>query len=362
MTYKRVIPIALAALVIAGAATLSIRGRAQAATAPTAPGPAPVTLAPVKVVKTAQREEITGTLQPAKALQLGFEVAGRLSRVHVERGAAVGQGQVVAELDQEVALAQVQQAEAALRAAEAQAEMARDAARRQEMLRQAGSISEWQGQSSASQAKAAEAQVQVARATLSQARAAIAKHALRAPFAATVIEAPDQIGAAVAPGTSLVTLEQIDTLTLRVTLPESSRGELRPGALVHVEAVGGKAMTDEARVRAIIPSADPSTRRVPVEIAVPNRDGRFMAHALARAVMPLGEERLASAVSSSALVSAGGDHLFVVGFGGEVKKVAVTVLDRSPNRVIVQSLPEDSRVIDFPAIDLAEGARVEVRP
>jgi RND family efflux transporter MFP subunit len=312
-------------------------------------------------VRRAEREEITGSLDPAKALQLGFEVAGRLSRIRVGRGAMVAQGEVIAELDQEAVLAQVRQAEAALRAAEAQAEMARDAAQRQERLQEGGSASEWQARSSASQARAAEAQVQVLEAALLQARALLAKHTLRAPFTATVIQAPDQIGAAVAPGAPLVTLEQVDVLTLRVALPEATRPALRPGTPVHVEAVGGRTLTDEARVRVVIPSADPTTRRVPVEITVPNRDGRFTAHTLARASLSLGEERRASALASSALVSAGGDHVFVVGPGGEARRLSVTVLDRGADRVVVQPLPDGARVIDSPAGDLADGTRVEVR-
>ena len=57
---------------------------------------APVSMAPVKIVKSAPREEITGALQPAKALQAGFEVSGRLARILVKKGTVVGEGQVIA--------------------------------------------------------------------------------------------------------------------------------------------------------------------------------------------------------------------------------------------------------------------------
>ena len=352
-----------AALALVSGGMVLASGDAKASKEPQAQktATAAVQLAAVRAVRSTPREEITGALNPAKALQLGFEVGGRLAKVSAVRGASVQQGQVVAQLDVEVATAQVKQAEAAVRAAEAQAGMAKDTAERQTKLQQGGSISEWQGKSSDAQAAVAAAQVQVAKAALAQARAALSRHTLRAPFAATVIDAPDQVGATVGPGAPLITLEQLDMLTLKITVPESARDGLRVGARVHVEATSGKAQTDEARIRAIIPSADPATRRIPVEITVPNRDRRFTAHTLARAVLALGDEQVAAAVSSSALASAGGDHLFVLA-GNEVKRVAVTVLDRGAHEVVVTGLPDGSKVIDSPAVDLDEGALVQVRP
>lgn len=348
-------------LLAAGIVFASGDARARKDPQPSKPAGPVVQLAPVRAVRSTPRDEFTGSLNPAKALQLGFEVGGRLSKVAAARGASVQDGQVVGQLDAEVVDAQVKQAEAALRAAKAQAAAARDTADRQSKLQRGGTISEWQGRSSESQAKAAEAQVQVARAAVAQARAARSRHTLRAPFAATVIEAPDQVGATVAPGASLFTLEQLDILTLKITVPESARDALRVGARVRVEAISGRAAADDARIKAIIPSADANTRRVPVEISVPNKDRRFTAHTLARAVLTLGDEQVAAAIPSSALASAGGDHVFVLAANGAVEKVTVTVLDRGASEVVLKGLRADARVIDYPASDLNAGTQVQVK-
>ena len=66
------------------------------------PGAAVVSLAPVKPVQSAPREEITGNLLPAKGLQLGFEVPGRLARILVKKGAPISEGQIIAALDPEL--------------------------------------------------------------------------------------------------------------------------------------------------------------------------------------------------------------------------------------------------------------------
>ena len=72
-------------------------------------------------------------------------------------------------------------------------------------------------------------------------------------------------------------MENLDTLVLKTTVAESARARLKPGSKVRVESIGAAASTDDAVVRTILPSADAVTRRVPVEIEVPNADGRFVA-------------------------------------------------------------------------------------
>jgi membrane fusion protein, multidrug efflux system len=350
-----------AGLLVAVVAAVNARANVKAAAAAPAAPESVVQLAEVKPVQSLPREEITGTLQPARQLQLGFEVAGRLARLHLEKGAQVRKGQIIAQLDPEIADAQVFQAEAAVKAAEAQSAQAADTARRHAELQEKGTVSEWQGKSSASQAAAAAAQLQVARAQLAQARAARRRHDLVAPFAGTLIDQPDQIGAALPAGKELFTLEQLDSLVLKLTVPETARGSLRAGTQVRIEAVGGAAQTEDAVVRAIIPSADAATRRIPVEIVVPNADGRFTAHTLARAVLPLGQAEPALALPATALSSTGGDHVYAVADSGEVKRIAVQVVDRGARQVIVKSPQPLSRVVDYPAVDLAEGAKVSVR-
>ena len=356
---------AAAALALAGgyaraasrASAVAVAAAAVAAT----PGPSQVTLAQVKAVKSSPREEITGALQPAKALQLGFEVGGRLARILVRKGTQVAEGQVIAQLDPEIADAQVQQAEAALKAAESQAAMAADVAGRNAQLEKSGSVTELQSKSSSSTAAASAAQVLAARAQLAQVRAARRRHDLRAPFAGTLIDAPDQVGATVGPGATLFTLEQLDPLILKLTVGETARAQLKVGARVHVEATGSGAVSDDAWVRAVIPSADAATRRIPVEVQVPNKAGRFVAHTLARAVLSLGDAQAALSMPASALSSAGGDHVYVLSASSEVRRVPVQVIDRGADNVVVRSQEPLLRVVDSPASDLADGARVSVR-
>lgn len=355
--------IALAAAVAAAAvAALGVASaKAKPAAAVNVPGAAAVTLAEVSPVKSAPREEITGSFLPARGLQLGFEVPGRLARILVKKGAAVAEGQVIAQLDPEVADAQVMQAEAAVKAAEAQSSMAADLAGRNAQLQQSGSVSDLQSKNSSSSAAAAAAQLQAARAQLAQARANRRRHDLRAPFGGTLIDAPDQVGATVSPGNTLFVLEQLDPLVVKLTVSEAARAVLKVGTHVRVEAIGCAAATDDAWVRAVIPSADAATRRIPVELHVPNKDGRFTAHTLARAVLQLGAPENALSVPSSALSSSGGDHVFVLGESSEVRRVPVQVIERGAQLVVIRAQQQLRQVVDYPSAELVEGTKVSVR-
>ncbi len=362
MNRKLVFSLTAAAVAIAAAVALSTGAKAKTAVnlAANNPGPAPVTLTKVSTVKSAPREEITGALQPAKALQVGFEVGGRLARILVRKGASVGEGQIIAQLDPELADAQVQQAEAAVKAAEAQSSMATDVAGRNAELQKSGSVSDLQNKNSASGATAAAAQLQAARAQLAQARAARRRHDLKAPFAGVLIDAPDQVGATIGPGNALFTLEQLDPLVLKLTVSDTAREVLKVGTKVHVESVGAGASTEDAWVRAVIPSADPATRRIPVELVVPNKGARFTAHTLARAVLPMGSVEEALSLPASALSSQGGDHVYVVA-GESVRRIPVQVLERGAQKIVVKATQPIDQVVNYPAPDLQDGARVSVK-
>lgn len=320
-----------------------------------------VTVLTPRAVKTSLREEVTGTLFPAQALQVGFEVGGRLDKVRVKKGQTVQEGQVLAQLNAEISDAQLAQAQAAVAAAEVSAAMASDVAGRNAKLQEQGNVSDLQNLTSSTQAKQAEAQLLAAKAQLAQAQAGRRKHDLKAPFSGTVVDAPEQVGAIVGPGMPMFSVENLGTLLLKTTVTDSVRARLKPGTKVRVEVIGGGASTDEAVIRTVIASADAATRRIPVDILVPNKDGRFVANTLARVILPLSDEQEAQALPTSALSSSGGDHVYVVGASNEVRRVDVQVIERGMREVVVKAAAPLDKVVEYPTASLSEGTRVSVK-
>lgn len=311
-------------------------------------------------VQSSATEVVTGQLGPSKLLPLGFEVGGRLASSRVSKGDQVKTGQLLGSLDTEIIDAQVAQAEAAVAAAEAGAALALDVASRNEKLKAEGSVSDVQSRQADTQAKAAQAQVAQAKAGLAQAKAGQKRHFLRALFPGTVIDAPDNTGGMVGPGTPVYIVMQLDPLVLKATLPEKVRASLAAGQKVRVEAVGSDAMTDEAVIKVVLPSADPQTRRVPVEVLVPNGDGRFVANTLAKLTLSVGGEKSAVVIPATALGLMGGAHVFVVDGKGTLRRVKVTVLERTPTQVTVVPETPVTQVVDY-ASALVEGTQVTQR-
>lgn len=308
-------------------------------------------------VTASARENVTGQLGPSRLLPLAFEVGGRLSTSKVTKGELVKPGQSLGNLDTEIVNAQVAQAEAGVAAAEAGAALALDVASRNEKLKAEGSVSDLQYRQTDTQAKAAKAQVLQAQAGLAQAKAGQRRHFLSAPFGATVVDAPDNTGGMVGPGMPVYILMQLDPLVLKVTVPESVRQYVHAGLKVRVEAIGSGASSDDATVKVVLPSADPQTRRVPLEITVPNTDGRFVANTLARVAIPLGEARQAIVIPSTALGTTGGEHVFTVDDSGALKRVPVKVMERANTSVTVQASQPVTQVVDYPTSALVDGAK-----
>lgn len=334
--------------------------------APAALAEGPITAPKVRIVAArpvtaSTRESVTGQLGPSRLLPLGFEVGGRLTTSRVSKGDLVKAGQSLGNLDTEIINAQVAQAEAGLMAAEAGAALALDVAGRNEKLKAEGSVSDLQFKQTDAQAKAAKAQVAQARAGVAQATAGQRRHFLSAPFAATVVDAPDNTGGMVGPGTPVYVLMQLDPLVLKVTIPEKVRESIKAGLKVRVEATGSGAATDEAVVKVVLPSADPQTRRVPLEITVPNADGRFVANTLARVTISLGEPKAAVIIPSTALGTSGGEHVFAVDESGALKRVPVKVMERGNTTLTVTTSTPVTQVVDYPTAALVEGTKVTQR-
>jgi len=320
-----------------------------------------VRLVPAQAAQASNREVVTGQLNASKLLPLGFEVGGRVATSKVTKGEVVKAGQFLGSLDTEIIDAQVAQAEAMVMAAEAGSVLASDVASRSEQLKAEGSVSDVQSKQTEAQRKAAKAQLAQAQAGLAQAKAGQRRHFLRAPFAGTIIDAPEQVGGMTGPGMPVYILMQLDPLVLKATIPEATRVMVKPGLKVRVEAVAGPASTDDAVVRLVLPSADPQTRRVPIEVVVPNSDGRFVANTLARLTLSVGAARSAVTVPATALGTTGGDHVFTVDGSGNLKRVPVKVMERGLGTVTVVPESPVTHVVDYPTAALVEGAKVTQR-
>lgn len=334
------------------------------ATAPErgAPSPPPATplVAPERV-RHVSTVEALGSLRPRDQAQLAFVLAGTLERIEVRRGQPVAEGATLLALEASGARAQLAQAEAAVAAARAQVVLARDAQTRLEAIRrEQGGVTDAQLVQARSQLDLANAQVLAADAQRDQARVTLARHTLRAPFAGVVTRVPDGVGLAVSAGVPLAAIESVRQLVLDTSLTQEEASQVRPGARVEVTVAATGARCTDAVVRAVVPTVDPATNRVPVEIAVPNADGRFLPHASARARIGAGVVHDGYRVpAASVLQKEGGFAVWVAGADGRARALPVRVLHQEADGAIVDPAPgtfaPGVRVVVLPPVGIADG-------
>jgi RND family efflux transporter MFP subunit len=225
--------------------------------------------------------ELTGDLRPKASADIAFKTGGQLLSVKVERGQTVKKGQVLAVLSDGEARAQLDQSAAAVTQTSAQLALAQDNEKRAATLVAANAAPD-------SQAVAVRLQTEIARGALLQAAAGrdlagvnLANHQIKAPFDGVIVKVPDGTGQIVGAGVPLFRIETLDTLVLRTTVAEAELERVRVGAAVAIDTHGGQKVV--GTVRLVLRSLD-SSRRAPVEVDVPNPDGKLNAGGYVRAI------------------------------------------------------------------------------
>ncbi len=250
------------------------------------PPAVPVRVAPAALVEQDAEVRASGVVEARATSELAFQVGGRVAQVLVDEGTPVRAGALLAALDPtDYALA--------LRQAELARDRAADERRRAEQLRASGSIAANDFERLDNAARQAAVARDLAAKRLADTR-------LTAPFAGVVARKATEVGATASPGTPAFTLVALDTVRVRVGVPEQEVGLVRAGqpARVELEALGRSA---EGRVRFVNVAADPASRTYAVQVAVPNPDGVLRAGMVAAVAVRTGGRRPAVAVPAAAV-------------------------------------------------------------
>lgn len=307
-----------------------------------------VEVAPVEVGNIARRVTVSGVVEPLRKVGINSQSSGALLAVLAEEGDYVSAGTVLARLDDRELKAQIASAEAAFEVAKANFERA---ARLRE--RQVITAAEYDRDRAA--LAAAEAQ-------LEQLRTRLDYTTVRAPISGLVTEKRVERGDIIGSQTRLFTLADVDTMVVRVQISELDVVHLSPGdpASVLLDAFPGQ--TIPGRIRRIFPSADPTTRLVPVEVAL-QLDGQPAARAgfLARVELALGTRENVLLVPASAIVGeSGSSAVFVVEDGTAQRRTVRTGLDTEGRVEILTGISRGDPVVVAGTNGLRDGARVRV--
>jgi RND family efflux transporter MFP subunit len=231
-----------------------------------------VTVAPVTARSLPHGVSVSGAVAPVEEMQLGVELGGlRVTALHVDVGARVERGQRLLELDHRTLDSDLAQAEAALREAEAGAQLARANLVRGQALAKDRFISAGQLDELRAARTQSEARVGTARAARDGAALRRSFADLRAPAAGIVSKRLVQPGQVVAAGGELLRLIRDGRLEWRAELPVGQLGQISPGDHIVLTAPSGAQV--DGRVRAVSPGVDAATRTGTVYADLPDPQG-----------------------------------------------------------------------------------------
>lgn len=323
----------------------------------------PQDVAEARVAEINTGVSLTGSLQPARVVNIFAQVPGTVSGIHFDRGERVAQGAVLATIEAEGIIGQASGAEAAVAAAEAGLALAKRQLESAKTLHEAGAMSELDLRGAEAGYAAAEAQLAAARAQLAGAGESARRATVTAPIAGVVSDRQVEAGEAVNPGQKLFTVVNASELELAGQVPVESAGWLRSGLPVIFELPSMPGRIFEGKVARVDPVADPGTRQVGVYIRMPNPEGRIVGGQFATGRV-LGE-RLAGAVvvpENAVRQTDGSTYVFTVENGVVVRREVELGARDIAQRVVavISGINAGDLVLAAPGAQLPVGTRVEV--
>jgi membrane fusion protein (multidrug efflux system) len=259
-----------------GAAKEQEKGDAKAA------APAVLEIGAENTVKVETDEIITGpvvsgTLMPKDQATVRAEVGGSVISVALEQGQVVRRGQLLARIEARTAGEMVTSAESSVRSQDQALELARRELARAEKLVTAGAVAERSVEAARNEVVRLESEVASAKSRLITARKTLGDATVVAPISGVVATRTVNAGDVVAPGAELYTIVVPSSIQLQASVPSESLSMVKIGAEVSFEVRGYPDQKFTGKVERISPTADPTTRQVPIWVTVDNRSGRLVA-------------------------------------------------------------------------------------
>ncbi|QJB69520.1 efflux RND transporter periplasmic adaptor subunit [Parasphingorhabdus halotolerans] len=267
-----IIAVVVAALVVAAAAYFAINsaGTAGEEAATEEDGQAPVVTVTSPGTQTISRTiNATGSLAARHEIPVGVVgEGGRVTRVYVDAGDWVKQGQVMASIDQSVQNQQIASLQASIGASRADLDLAQANLDRAMKLVERGFISKADIDRLTANRDSAAARLRVSQAQLGEARARNARLSIVAPKGGFVLERAVEPGQTVTQGSGILfRIAQNGEMELQARLSEEELANLSVGVSVDVIPVGTN-KTFTGQVWQISPTIDAQSRQGIARVAL----------------------------------------------------------------------------------------------
>jgi membrane fusion protein (multidrug efflux system) len=321
-------------------------GGGPAAGGPRNAPPTVVATALVRSERLSQKLEALGNARANESVDVSSKTSNIVTAVMFRDGERVKRGQVLVQLDDAQARADVAEADAAVTDSQAQFNRSRELLNTQVL--------------SKAQYDQLEATLKADKARLAAAHARLEDTVIRAPFSGRVGLRRVSVGSLISPGAVITTLDDTSVIKLDFAVPENFVSSLREGLAVRAAAPAFPGRTFTGKVASIDSRVDMTTRSVTVRALLSNEDGALKPGMFLNVVLA-NDERDALIIPEEALSpESERQYVFVVN-DGKVERREVRIGGRRPGSVeIVGGLNVGEQVIVEGTQKVREGATVRV--
>ena len=350
----------------------------------------PVEVASISQVypsQTISQLNASGYVVAQRKAAVASKITGRLVSLMVEEGSRVKEGQVIARLENEDAVAARDQAEANLKVARANLEGAKaefeEASltfNRDKQLIAKGVISRSQYDTSEARflraqasVAAAEAGIKASSAALQGANVALEYSLIKAPFDAVVLTKNADIGDIVTPlgaaanaKAAVVTIADLNSLQVEADVSETNLGLVKVGQPCEIQLDAIPDSRFRGEVHTIVPTADRAKATVMVKVRFLDKDPRILPEMRAKVVFlsrPLKqeEEKPRTAVIRSAIVNQGDQKTIFLVQGDRAVETPITTGEPLGEMIeVLGGAKAGDRVVAKPPKRLKNGSRIKV--
>ncbi|MGQ9645431.1 MAG: efflux RND transporter periplasmic adaptor subunit [Thermodesulfobacteriota bacterium] len=327
----------------------------------------------------------SGYVVAQRKAAVASKVTSRLEELMVEEGSRVKEGQIIARLENEDAIAARNQAEANLSLARANLEGAKAeldeatlAFNRNKELYARGIIAKAQYDTSEARylraqasVAAAEAAVKAGSAALQAATVNLEYTLIRAPFDAVVLTKDADIGDIVTPlgaaanaKAAVVTIADLNSLQVEADVSETNLGLVKVGQPCEIQLDALPDSRFRGVVHTIVPTADRTKATIMVKVRFLEKDPRILPEMRAKVSflsrpIKTGEQKPRTALNRSALISHGNNFTVFVVEGNRVIEKRVTVGEELGDMIeILEGVKAGERVVVKPPNRLRSGSRI----
>jgi membrane fusion protein, multidrug efflux system len=251
----------LTLIVLLATLALAACGKKEEAAAPQkVEPPRPVRVMTVGASDVADAMYLPGEVRARFEQRFGFRVPGKISRRLVDVGQEVKAGQVLAVLDSQDVMPQINAQAAQVEVARTDVNFQRSELKRQTELRDKGFVSGASLERQSAATESADARLKAAQSQLANAQNGLNFQTLRADRAGVVVGVDAEAGSVVSAGQSVVRVAQLGERDVLVNAPERAVAQLKTasGFLVAFDALPGKFF--RAKLRELSPAADQASR------------------------------------------------------------------------------------------------------